>query len=650
MSPIEAWAPALLAAGFPLLVSSLIGTDRPLARALLLLPAIGWTLAYMHWRWTAPLPAGGAMQFVWANGFLWLETLGTISTLLIATTLLRHRNRLEDADRPVPQALRDAPVDVFICTVNEGREVLERTILCATHILHRDLRVWVLDDGARDWLRDLAEELGVLYVRRVEGRDARAGSVNNGVRHALAQGRRPDFILLLDADVVAHRRILRRTLPLFAEADIGIVQTPHHFFNPDPVQAGLLASHAWPNERRFFFGTLLPARDAWGAAFCCGTSAVIRVEALMGCGGMSTGTVTDDVLTSFRMRECGWRSVLLDERLSAGLAPDGIADYVTQRCRWCLGAVQQAFTRFAFHGAARIGLTHRISHLETLLHWSVSFPSRLMMLAAPPVFWWLGLRVFDAKEQELLIRLLPACAGMIVALGLVSRWRIVPVLSDATQLLVAFPVIATVAQALLGHLGRPLKVAPRGSPSRNQVTVHWRLLAPFAMLAVATASGMAVNLSEWSIARAGDAYSLNMAWSLLNILLMAIVIACCVELPRPRKEERFTADEPAQVQADEGGWHSARLRDLSTRGARIELRDPRAGGIRRGSLLLDGGAFRIPFETVRSLPDGLALKLVVDEDLRRRLLLRLYTGDYANETETVALIPAFRGSLRRLLG
>ncbi|MGG5822648.1 glycosyltransferase [Falsiroseomonas sp. HW251] len=646
---LEDWVPAMLAIGLPLLVASLMDVDRPVARALMLLPAIGWLLHYMAWRWTAPLRDGGVLQQAWAHGFLGLETLGALSSLLVCATLLRHADRSEQADRSIPHALRDAPVDVFICTYNEGREILERTILCATHIQHRDLRVWVLDDGARPWVRDLAEELGAFYLHRVKGRHAKAGNVNNGLRHALAIGRRPAFILLLDADFAAHRRILRRTLPLFAEPDVGVVQTPQHFFNPDPVQSGLLSAQAWPDEQRFFFNTLLPAKDAWGAAFCCGTSAVIRVQALLDSGGMATETVTEDMLTSFQMQEHGWRTVFLNERLSAGLAPEGLSEYVTQRCRWCLGIVQQGFTRWSPWGPARLTLAQRLSHFDSLLYWIGTFPYRVAVLAAPALFWWFGLRCFQGEDGDLLAYLVPAVGGIVVTMGVISRWRLMPVLSDVTQLLVTFPIMVTVAQALVKPFGRPFKVTPKGI-SRDTVTVQWGLLAPWAVMAALTAAGMAMHVSEWSSARTGHGYSLNMAWSLLNLFTFGIVIACCVELPRPRIEERFATDEPAQIMTGPGGWTGVRLRDLSTRGARIEIAGALPGAGSRGTLLLDGGALRIPFETTRQLPDGAAIRFLADDAIRRQLLLRLYTGGYVNEAEGVDLLPAVRGTLRRLLG
>jgi cellulose synthase (UDP-forming) len=648
VTSLEALAPTLLVVGLPLLGAALLGTERLLARAVILLPGLVCTICYMRWRWATPLPEGGAVQQGWAWLYLGVETLGALSTVLILLTLLRHRDRTPEADRPAPPALRDAPVDVFICTYNEGPEILERTILCATRIAHRDLRVWVLDDGARPWVAALAAELGAEYRCRVKGRHAKAGNVNNGLAEALAHGRRPEFILLLDADFAAHRGILRRTLPLFAEADVGIVQTPQHFFNPDPVQAGLLASQAWPDEQRFFFNHLMPAKDAWGAAFCCGTSAVLRVRALIEAGGMATETVTEDILTSFKMAEHGWRTVFLNERLSAGLAPEGVSEYVTQRGRWCLGAMQQLFTRWSCVGTGRIGWANRVSQLDTLLYWMASFPARLLVLLAPVMFWWFGLYALQAQVDEMLRHFVPAALATMMGFGLVSRWRLAPVLSDATQLLITVPIMATVAQALWRPFGRPFKVTPKGN-SRTTVTVHWSLLAPFAAIWLLTATGMAMQLPDWSSARHEEGYSLNIAWSVLNLFVLGIVIACCVELPRPRQEERFAADEPAQLLMPDGTRCPARLTDLSTRGARVVAQNPPEAP-RRGLLLLDGGVLAIPFVVVRALPDALALRFEVDTALRRLLLVRLYTGEYRNEIEEVALIPAFQGSLKRLLG
>ena len=642
---MEPWVPALLAAGVPFLLFGMLGRDSPLARVGSLALCLGLSLRYVIWRWSLPWPdAGGGFQLGWAAAFLWVESLTIFSSSLAQVFLLRSRDRRAEAGGPAP---RRAAVDVFICTYNEDAAILERTILCARAIRHADLRVWVLDDGNRPWVRALAGELGALYGFRVKGRHAKAGNVNHGLQLALSQGRRPEFILLLDADFAAHRDILARTLPLFAEPDVGIVQTPQHFFNPDPVQAGLLCARFWPDEQRFFFNTLLPAKDAWGAAFCCGTSAVFRVRAFKEAGGMATETVTEDMLTTFRFAELGWRTVYLNERLSAGLAPEGLAEYVSQRARWCLGAMQQLRTRWSFAGSARVSLMNRLSSLDTVLYWMVSFPMRLMLLAGPVLFWWTGTVTYAATGADLLAYLAPQVLAGVVVMGLLSDWRVAPILSDVNQLLIAVPVIGTVVTALVRPFGHPFRVTAKGQ-SRHGVTVHGRLLAPFAVLAALTAGGMLLATSPWSAARDAEGHALNVLWSLLNLVVLGSVMACCVEPPRPRGEERFATDEPATLLLAGGGLHG-RLEDLSTRGARLRV----AGGVLPGdacTLLLDGGALRIPGRVVRGLDGGVAVGFDDDTALRRALTLRLYTGGYLNETENVALLPALGGMLRRVLG
>ena len=73
-----------------------------------------------------------------------------------------------------------------------------------------------------------------------------------------------------------NAKLLTRTLALTRDEDVGIVQTPQNFFNPDPIQANLAVAGVWPDEQRFFFDFVLLSKDAWGGAFCCGTSSVIR--------------------------------------------------------------------------------------------------------------------------------------------------------------------------------------------------------------------------------------------------------------------------------------------------------------------------------------------------------------------------------------
>ncbi len=642
------FGPLLLALGIPLTAFALLGVGSPLARVVGSACGVVFALRYLAWRWSVPLPEGGAVQQGWAWTFLVVESFATVSGAMVLVFMGRTLDRSPEVDAFSHLALVEAPTDVFICTYNEGPEILERTIIGATRIAHADLRVWVLDDGARPWVEDLANELGALYVCRVKGKHAKAGNVNNGLAHALKIGRRPEFMLLIDADFVPGRNILKRTLPLFHSADVGIVQTPQHFFNPDPVQANLLASRTWPDEQRFFFNVLLPCKDAWGAAFCCGTSAVFRVAALEQAGGMAVETVTEDMLTSFKLGEFGWRTIFLNERLSLGLAPEGLSEYISQRARWCLGTIQQIYTRWGFAGRGKVSLINRISCWDAVMYWSVSFLFRWFALAAPVIYWWFGISTFAATPGELLFYLAPSILAGMVFMATLAGNRVSPILTDVSQLLCSVAVLGSVAHALVKPFGHAFKVTAKGR-STDQVVIQWRVLAPFAVLAALTAGGMLLNLGNWGNGRGGAGYVLNITWSLLNVVLLCTVVAACVELPRPRREERFSVDETAMLRLADGEAMWCRVADMAVTGARIECDWPADAGD-RAELVLDAPPLVVPIEVIRCRDGVIAGRFIADAWLRRELIARLYTGDYTNDVKQVQLGRTLLSAVKRILG
>jgi cellulose synthase (UDP-forming) len=117
---------------------------------------------------------------------------------------------------------------------------------------------------------------------------AKAGNINHALKHIGALPNPPEFVSILDADFVPTPQFLKRAMLLFRDSTIGVVQTPQHFVNPDPIQINLGATKFWPDEQRFFFDIVLPAKDAWSAAFCCGTSSIVRMAPLMEIGGFPT--------------------------------------------------------------------------------------------------------------------------------------------------------------------------------------------------------------------------------------------------------------------------------------------------------------------------------------------------------------------------
>jgi cellulose synthase (UDP-forming) len=308
-------------------------------------------------------------------------------------------------------------VDVLITTYNEEEAILERTIVGALGIDFPGVRVWVLDDGRRAWLAALCRSKGALYLARPDNRHAKAGNINHALEHLRQDPDPPEFVAVFDADFVPQRNFLWRTLPLFHDAAVGLVQTPQHFFNKDPIQANLLVGHVWPDEQRFFFDHVLPSKDAWGAAFCCGTSSVIRVSALQQIGGFPTDSVTEDFLLSLHLDRAGWKTVYQKEHLSAGLAPEGMAEYLTQRGRWCLGLMQICRSASGPLSRAPLSLRYRLGLLDAFLYWSGGFLFKLFCLITPIVYWFTGVTVGTASAGAVVDHFLPYYTAVMIVLN-----------------------------------------------------------------------------------------------------------------------------------------------------------------------------------------------------------------------------------------
>ena len=195
--------------------------------------------------------------------------------------------------------------------------------------------------------------------------------------------------------------------------------------------------------------------------------------------------------------------------------------------------------------------------------------------------------------------------------------------------------------------GRPFKVTAKGLSS-ERTTIQWGLLLPFAALAAATALGMLVNLPAFSVLHGAPAYEVNVFWSLFNISVLLITISACVELPRRRAEERFATAEPAVIET-ETGVRNCTVVNISASGARLHLPGGWQNLGRQGTIALDGGTLSVSFVYSASNGADTTVQFVVDVTARRKLIAKLFTGDYHNEVAVVRPGAIATAVLRKLL-
>ena len=169
-------------------------------------------------------------------------------------------------------------VDVLIPTFNESLDVVRYTVLAAQQMdwPADKLNVVVLDDGGRSEFKEFARQAGVGYIARADHSHAKAGNLNNALRQC-----KGEFVTIFDCDHIPTRSFLQISIGWFLrDAKLAMLQTPHHFYSPDPFERNLNKFRKVPNEGSLFYGIVQDANDLWNATFFCGSCAVLRRSSL----------------------------------------------------------------------------------------------------------------------------------------------------------------------------------------------------------------------------------------------------------------------------------------------------------------------------------------------------------------------------------
>ena len=636
-------APALMAAGFLCVLLPWSNRENPFVRATLVTFALLMTWHYLLWRFST-LPQFLSFDWFFGISFLGTELLTGIGGTITWIMLTRNSSRSAAVAANLPWLMQTRPlVDVLICTYNEDRAILERTMIGAMGMKYPNFRVWVLDDGRREWLGELCAQKGCHYLTRPDNSHAKAGNINHAIVHLAALPSPPDFIAVLDADFVPFSNFVSRALSLFRKPDVGIVQTPQHFFNPDPIQSNLAISEVFPDEQRFFFDIIMPSKDAWELSFCCGTSSVIRFAALHEIGGFPTDSVTEDFLLTVRLRERGYKTIYLNEKLSVGLAPEGIKEYAVQRTRWCQGLIQICRGK---SGPFRVGntlpLSFRISLIETFLYWSASFMFRMWCMAAPALFFLFDIRMVHASMADAVAHFAPMVITQIAVTTWLGGGRMLPLISDVYQMLIAPEIIKVVSFTLIRPHGHKFNVTAKGIHHAG-LNVQWRLLLRFLTLASITIVGLAKVFAFDNSDLIEDGGALNLFWAWYNLLVLTICCLVCIEQPRRRLDERFATREKAIIRiGDDVRLYD--VTDISASGMRLAGTVPDPVGASANVIM---GNFESEAVIARKGDKEFAVSLIGDE-AREAMTRRVYSAEYGKPLDQISASQVFAGILQRL--
>jgi cellulose synthase (UDP-forming) len=587
--PLSTEAQAILAA-CSLAVMLLIRTFRLGGIWRFLFYTLGGILAlrYLYWRTTTTLPSSDQLQDFIPGMILYVAevfcfVLLAINLFVIAAPITRKR-------APVLVAGAEPAVDVFVPTFNESTELLAVTLSAAKamHYPSGKLKVYLLDDGGtderlnhpdpgaanaaarrRNELSVLARDLGVTYVSRADNQNAKAGNLTNGL--AKSDG---ELVAVFDADHAPAREFLQQTVGhFFNDERLFLVQTPHFFLNPDPIEKNLGTFRSMPSENEMFYGVIQRGLDKWNASFFCGSAAVLRRSALEEVGGFPGTSITEDCEAALELHARGWNSIYVNKPLIAGLQPETFAGFIGQRSRWCRGMLQILILKNPLTKSG-LSLAQRICYLSSSMFWL--FPlTRAVFLLAPLMYLFFGLEIYNASVADFLAYTLTYLASAVILQNYnygPFRWPWVSELYEYVQSIYLLPAVGSV---LLNPRDPVFNVTAKGvTTDEDQLSrLAWPYFAVFLTLAAGAVLTILRLQDEGAV---GGLVLIVGLWNLFNLVISAVALGVVCERKERRRAQRLPVSWRGTLHAD-GATVPVVVDDVSLGGVKVTVLGPVSG-------------------------------------------------------------------------
>jgi cellulose synthase (UDP-forming) len=529
--------------------------------------ALLWGVGYLTWRigWSGE----GASPVAF-----WMLLVTEVYGLWALGTLAWYSWSRGAAVRPA--ATPGRKVDVYVCTYDEPLEVVAATLAGCRALAYPHI-TYLLDDGRRPEMEELAEVAGARYLVRPDNSHAKAGNINAALPRTEGE-----LVLMLDADHVPMPDALDAMVGYFDDGRVALVQSPHDFFNHDSVQHYVVGRH----EQSLFYRVVCPGKDRHGAAYWCGSAALLRRQALLEIGGVATETIAEDFHTTIRLLRHSWSSHYHDEVLVQGLAPHDLDGYLLQRDRWARGNLAVFTLPESPLRARELRPLQRLSYFVSLAAY-LAPPMRLLLLATLGLVMWTGALPMKISVVALAALWLPSVSLNLLAGSALAR-GFMRIGETAHYELLTMEIYARALRCVVWPGRTAFEVTPKQGGDGGGVEAV-RKLHLVVLAAIVLAGGTVLRLLD--LAGVGPLPDLPgiaaIVVPLLGLVELRRVLRTLVAVGRRRQRRqiyRFEGDAAAHCFSD-GGHVAGRLVDASAAGVGLVLDAPLPVGARPAVLL-----------------------------------------------------------------
>jgi cellulose synthase (UDP-forming) len=475
--------------------------------------------------------------------------------------------------RRAPVALPDnydewPHVDVLIPTYNEPLDVVRFTALGALNMdwPTEKMHVYILDDGRRKEFEQFAFEAGIGYKIRPDNKHAKAGNINTALKSMTSP-----YVAIFDCDHVPTRSFLQMTMGWFLrDSKLAMLQTPHHFYSPDPFERNLGQFRIIPNEGELFYGIVQDGNDFWNASFFCGSCAVLRRKALDEIGGIAVETVTEDAHTSLRMQMRGWGTAYINIPQAAGLATERLSAHVGQRIRWARGMIQILRTDNPLF-APGLKFPQRLCYFNAMCHFMYAVP-RLIFLSAPLIYLILSHTNVPGYWAAILAYAMPHLVLSNVTNSRIQGEHRHSFWNEVYETVLSPYILLPTMMALINPKLGKFNVTAKGGVVKRTF-FDTKIAQPFLILLVFNIAGLLIAIPRfflWDRDRPGTVI-MNVIWCFFNIVILGVCTAVAREMKQLRTTVRISIVTPVMVKLPDGRLIAGETTDMSSGGTCIRF-------------------------------------------------------------------------------
>jgi cellulose synthase/poly-beta-1,6-N-acetylglucosamine synthase-like glycosyltransferase len=264
--------------------------------------------------------------------FVWLSNINYQSDVL---TRARRGRPLPVAD-PAYQPF----VSLHVPAYNEPPELLIATIKALEQMDYPSFEIIVMDNNTADpavWgpVEEYCRDRPLVkFVHVAPWPGYKAGACNLALREYTDP--RAEIIGLVDADDIVEPHYLRETAAYFSDPNVGFLQTceSNRDFEGSSYYTACVDSY------QGFYLSVMSSRNERDTVPFVGTMGLFRRSALESVGGWNEWCICEDTEASLRVLRDGWSGLYIPRCFGRGVVPPSWAGMLTQRHRWCFGAMQ----------------------------------------------------------------------------------------------------------------------------------------------------------------------------------------------------------------------------------------------------------------------------------------------------------------------